>query len=73
MVRIILNDDQIRQIKEANDSVVFVNSRGVPIVYGSTGFSPEEIQEALVRANSNGPWYTTEEVVRFIESQEAPA
>ena len=68
MVQIVLNDEQIKQIKAANDSVVFVNSRGVPIVYGSTGFSPEEIQEALERAKSDGPWYTTEEVLRHLES-----
>ena len=70
MVQIVLSDDQVRQFKQAEEPVVFVNARGVPVAYASTSFSPEEISEALRRAKSDGPWYTTEEIVRFIESQE---
>jgi hypothetical protein len=69
MVQTVLNDEQVKQIEEAAEPVVFVNARGIPVAYASTSFSPEEIAEAHRRAQSDGPWYTTEEVVRFIESQ----
>jgi hypothetical protein len=63
-----MGSDKIRQLNESH--APFVNLREVPIGFASCGFSPEEIQEAMARAKSDGPWYTTEEVVRYLESMQ---
>jgi hypothetical protein len=65
MTQIILNDDQVRTLREATDTVQVCDKSGIPIGYlaRSTKATPEEIAEARRRLSSDGPWRTTAEVL----------
>lgn len=72
MTRVILNDDQARAVRGASDTVALLDQSGVLIGYvaAQTHFSPEEIEEAQRRANSDGPWLTTAEVLSRLSALE---
>jgi hypothetical protein len=59
-----LSDEQLKLINKAEDEIVLVDPSGNEVgVVNRPTFTREDIQEALKRANSGGPWYTTAEVL----------
>ena len=72
MVQIILNDDQSKRLLSASgDAVELVDSRGKVVGHlQRPAFSESEIAEAVHRANTGGPWYSTEEVLEHLSKLE---
>ena len=70
MTQLVLSDEQARQLAETHEAVELVDRQGRHLGYVASGFSPAEIAKAELRAGSSGPWYTTEEVVKHLESLE---
>ncbi len=69
MTRIMLSDEQLRQIDQANGDLEFVNAKGEPVAVARRPiFTREEIEQAEKRANSGGPWYTTAEVLAHLRA-----
>ncbi len=69
MTRIMLSDEQLRQIDQANGDLEFVNAKGEPVVVVRRPiFTREEIEEAEKRVNGGGPWYTTAEVLAHLRA-----
>jgi hypothetical protein len=74
MTQIILNDDQVQTVRKATDTVVLCDQSGVllGVVTQKVMASPEEIAEARRRLNSDGPWYTTAEMLARLHASEQP-
>lgn len=71
MPHIILDDEQAKIIAQAKGSVEIRDRSGRCLGYLSHGFTAEEIAEAERRAASDGPWYTTQQVLEHLRSLEA--
>lgn len=71
MVQIVVDAGQARQILDANEPIEVVGPEGRRLGFVRPGmFTPEEVQEAVQRANDGGPWYTTEQVLAHLQSLE---
>jgi len=70
MTQLVLSDEQARQLSQTSEPVELVDREGRHLGYVTSDFSPEEIAEAERRAGSSGPWYTTQEVLKHLESLE---
>ena len=70
MTQLVLSDEQARLLSSTNEGVELVDQQGRHLGYVALGFSPNDIAEAARRAGSDGPWYTTEEVLKHLESLE---
>jgi hypothetical protein len=72
MVQLILNDDQARVIRESVEPVEIVDRTGnrIGILKRGHQWTPEELAEAERRARSDGPWYSTQEVLDHLNSLE---
>lgn len=71
MTRLVLSDEQAQALSLSEETVELVDEQGNHLGYVATGFSREEIAQAERRAGSAGPWYTTEEVLKHLESMES--
>jgi hypothetical protein len=70
MNRLVLSDEQARLLSLSKEVVEVVDQDGKHLGYVTTDFSAEEIAEAERRAGSDGPWYTTDEVLKHLKSLE---
>ena len=70
MAQIILSDDQARAVENATDAVEIRDQHGNLLGYVSPPPSNAEIAEARRRLDSDGPWYTTQQVVDHLKSLE---
>jgi len=70
MIQIILNDDQLKAVQDAAGSVELRDQRGRIVGYVSRPPSATVIAEARRRLDSEGPWYTTQQVLDHLQSLE---
>jgi hypothetical protein len=70
MTKIILTEDQARSLRNANGGdVVLLGPDGKRLGWVQKEiFSDEEVAEAEKRLDSNGPWFTTEQVLAQLRS-----
>jgi hypothetical protein len=68
MSQIILSDEQLKAVRAATDAIAIRDQEGHLIGYVARPPSPEEISEAKRRLQSNGPWYSTAEVLDHLKS-----
>jgi hypothetical protein len=68
MIRIILNDEQAKAAQLATETVELLDQRGHLVGYVSRPPQESTVAEARRRANSAGPWYTTQQVLEHLES-----
>lgn len=78
MSDLIISHEQAKLLASATVPVAIRDPDGNLLGYvspGNTqakrhGFTPEEIAEARERADSDGPWYTTDQVLEHLRSLE---
>jgi hypothetical protein len=70
MTQIILTDDQVSALQIAAGTVEVRDRRGALLGYLSRPASHAEIAEARRRLESDGPWYTTQQVLDDLDSPE---
>lgn len=70
MTQIVLSDEQARAVQSAVDSVEVRDQHGQLLGYVSRPLSAAEVAEAEKRLASDGPWYTTEQVIAHLDSLE---
>ena len=68
MTQIILNKEQVQALQGATDGVQFRDAEGNLLGYIARPFTSERIADAKRRAESDGPWYTTEQVLKHLAS-----
>lgn len=71
MPHIVVDDEQARIISESTEDVEIRDRTGRRLGAISRGFTPEQIAEAERRADSDGPWFTTEQVLERLRSLDA--
>lgn len=71
MNEIILSDDQLRVVREASGRVAILDPQGCLVGYLSRAVDPAIIAEAERRAASDGPWFTTQQVLDHLKSLDA--
>jgi hypothetical protein len=70
MTQIILTDDQVSALQFAAGTVEVRDGRGALLGYIARPPSDAEIAEATRRLASDGPWYTTQQVLDHLDSLE---
>jgi hypothetical protein len=70
MIQIILSDEQARAVQDAAEGVELRDERGKLVGYISRPPSNAEISAAKQRLKSDGPWYTTQQVLDHLQSLE---
>jgi hypothetical protein len=70
MIKIVLNDEQAKAVEEAAGPVEIRDLRGTLVGYVARRLNDAQIQDAKRRLNSDGPWYSTEQVVNHLQSLE---
>ena len=70
MMQIVLSDDQAKAVQAATGVVEVRDRQGNLLGYVSPPPSDAEIAEASRRLKSDGPWYTTEQVMGHLKSLE---
>lgn len=70
MIRIVLNDDQVKAVEDSSGTVELRDSRGRLVGYAARSSSSEDIAAAKARLCSDGPWYTTAQVLGHLQSLE---
>jgi hypothetical protein len=70
MTQIILNDEQARVFVTAGESVELRDESGRLLGLASRGPTEEELAEARRRLASDGPWFTTQQVLDHLRSLE---
>jgi hypothetical protein len=70
MMQIILSDDQVSALQVTAGTVEVRDQRGALVGYLSRPASDAEIAAANRRLKSDGPWYTTQEVLDHLDSLE---
>ena len=70
MTQIVLSDDQAESIRGATGPVQLLDRDGKLLGYITQPYSRERIAELKRRAESDGPWHTTAEVLEKLEGLE---
>lgn len=70
MIKIILNDEQTKAVRNAPEGVEVRDLRGRLVGYISPPPSDVDIAAAKERFQSSGPWYTTPQVLDHLSSLE---
>ena len=70
MTEIILSADQIQAVVNATDAVELRDDQGKLLGYVTRPPSEADISEARRRLESDGPWHTTEQVLKHLDSLE---
>ena len=70
MVQVVLTKEQAERIASADEGVELLDEEGRSLGIVTRGYSPEELKLAQERARSEGPWYTTEEVLEHLKTLE---
>jgi hypothetical protein len=66
MVRVILDHETAEAIRTTNEVVQIFDERGECLGYMMPPLSREERATIRERLESEGPWYTTEEVLAYV-------
>ena len=70
MVQIVLSGDQVQAVVHAQGQVQLCDEQGNVLGYVARGPSQVQVAEAIDKIGSEGPWYTTEQVLRHLDSLE---
>jgi hypothetical protein len=70
MVQIVLTKEQAEKIARANEGVELLDEQGRSLGVLTRGYSAEELKLAKERARSEGPWYTTAQVLEYLQTLE---
>lgn len=70
MTHLVVDDAQARTIQECSTTLEIRDRNGKHLGYVAHGFSEEDIAIARQRMASDEPRYTTEEVLRHLQSLE---
>lgn len=70
MTEIILSADQIQVVVGATDVVALRDDQGKLLGYVARPPSDAEVSEAKRRLESDGPWHTTQQVLKHLDSLE---
>ena len=70
MTQIVLSDDQAQTVQAATGAVEIRDRRGKLLGYVAPPPNDAEIAEAKRRLASDGPWYTTQQVMEHLKSLE---
>lgn len=70
MIQLVLNDDQTKALQAAGGTVELRDTAGTLLGYVSPPFTTAEIAEAKRRLDSDGPWFSTEQVLENLRSLE---
>jgi len=70
MTHIVLSDDQAQTVQAATGAVEIRDRRGNLLGYVTPPPGEAEIAEARQRLASDGPWYTTQQVMDHLRSLE---
>jgi hypothetical protein len=70
MTRIILTEEQVKTLSQANTPVQVCHPQGIVLGTVDPTLTPEFIAEVKRRAASPGPWYTGEQVRRHLQALE---
>jgi len=70
MTQIILSADQVQVVVGASEAVELRDDQGKLLGYVARPSSDTEVTEAKRRLESDGPWHTTEEVLKHLDSLE---
>ena len=70
MAQIILNDDQLKAVHGATETIELRDQQGNLLGYVSRPPNGDVMAEAKRRSKSEGPWYTTKEVTEHLDSLE---
>lgn len=68
MTTIALTPDQLRRFRDAHGEVVLVDDQGCEIGFVSPPLTPQEWDGIQSRIDSEGPWYSTNEVLSHLQS-----
>lgn len=67
-----LTKEQLEILTASGGTAVLTDEEGHPVGYVSPPLSATELRELERRADSDGPWYTTAEVLAHLKSLETP-
>jgi len=70
MTQIVLSADQIQLVNAASDAVELRDDRGTLLGYVARPPSNKEVTDARRRLASDGPWHTTKQVLKHLDSLE---
>lgn len=70
MTQLVLTDDQLRTVLNATDQVLLCDQYGNLVGLVTLPFNAAEIEEAQRRHESQGPWFSTDEVLQRLRSLE---
>jgi hypothetical protein len=70
MPAIMLTKDQLAILGESDGNAILTDEYGNHVGYVSPPLSQAELEELHRRADSDGPWYTTAEVLEHLKSLE---
>jgi hypothetical protein len=70
MTQIILSADQAQLVNAASDAVELRDDQGTLLGYVARSPSETEVAEARRRLATDGPWHTTEQVLKHLDSLE---
>jgi hypothetical protein len=70
MIQVVLSDEQANAVRDALEGVELRDRCGELIGYVSPPLSRAVVEESRRRLHSNGPWYTTQEVLAHLNSLE---
>lgn len=68
MKHVILTDEQARVLAATQGEVELRNAQGEVVARAQCGFTKEDIEEVLKLRDSDGPYYTTEQVLAHLHS-----
>jgi hypothetical protein len=68
MMQIVLSDEQAQAIRNATGPVELRDQEGKLLGHVPRPFTSERIADARRRAESDGPWYTTQQVLEHLAS-----
>jgi hypothetical protein len=68
MAQIVISDDQLAVIQAATDAVAIRDKSGNLVGYVSPMLAGERMAKIRERLKSDGPWYTTKEVLDHLQS-----
>jgi len=70
MIRIVLDDQQAQSFRSGDDSAEVCDRAGNLLGYVARSPCDEDIKEAQRRLESDGPWYSTQQVLDHLQTLE---
>jgi len=70
MTSVVLNAEQAKVVREATETIELRDSKGDLLGYVSPSLDADVIAEAKRRVDSDGPWFSTQQVLDHLRSLE---